>query len=116
MCNPDENERKNPMHDNNKTSSPLFPLGQTVATKGALAVCSEAHMAACLCRHQCGDWGRVCEEDAASNDAAVKNGGIILSAYPVDPAQPCKGYGANCLWIITEGDRSVTTFLLPDEY
>jgi hypothetical protein len=25
-------------------------------------------------------------------------------------------FGDNTLWIITEGDRSVTTFLLPDEY
>jgi len=25
-------------------------------------------------------------------------------------------YGDNTLWIITESDRSVTTFLLPDEY
>jgi hypothetical protein len=25
-------------------------------------------------------------------------------------------YGAIYLWIITERDRSVTTFLLPDEY
>jgi hypothetical protein len=32
------------------------------------------------------------------------------------PAKPCKGFGDNCLWIITESDRSVTTFLLPDEY
>jgi hypothetical protein len=36
--------------------------------------------------------------------------------YPIDPAKPCEGFGDNTLWIITEGDRSVTTFLLPDEY
>jgi len=29
---------------------------------------------------------------------------------------PCKGLGENTLWIITEADRSVTTFLLPGEY
>jgi len=38
------------------------------------------------------------------------------AAYPIDPAKPCKGHGDNCLWIITEADRSATTFLLPDEY
>jgi hypothetical protein len=31
-------------------------------------------------------------------------------------AKPCKGFGDNTLWIITEADRSATTFLLPDEY
>jgi hypothetical protein len=40
----------------------------------------------------------------------------FLSAYPIDPAKPCKGFGDNTLWIITEGDRSATTFLLPSEY
>ena len=64
-----------------------------------------------------GDWGTVCKEDAASNREAVRVGSRrILSAYPIDPAKPCKGFGDNTLWIITEGDRSVTTFLLPDEY
>jgi hypothetical protein len=50
------------------------------------------------------------------NDQAVEDGDRILSAYPIDPSKPCKGFGDNTLWIITEADRSVTTFLLPDEY
>ena len=40
----------------------------------------------------------------------------VLSAYAIYESKPAKGYGDNCLWIITERDRSVTTFLLPDEY
>jgi hypothetical protein len=28
----------------------------------------------------------------------------------------CAGFGANCLWITTEADRSVTTILLPVDY
>jgi hypothetical protein len=47
---------------------------------------------------------------------AVKDGSRILSAYPLDPAKSSKGYGENTLWIITEADRSMTNFLLPDEY
>lgn len=94
----------------------LFPLGQIVSTPGALEACSEAYKLECLNRHAAGDWGSVCKEDAVSNDEAVKEGHRILSAYPIAPAKPCKGFGDNCLWIITEGDRSVTTFLLPDEY
>jgi hypothetical protein len=56
------------------------------------------------------------KDDAGSNNHAIEDGGRILSAYPIDPAKPCKGFGDNTLWIITEGDRSATTFLLPEEY
>lgn len=93
-----------------------FPLGQIVATPGALAACDPHHMQTCLYRHSRGDWGNVCAEDRASNDQALIEGSRILSAYPLDPAKPSKGFGENCLWIITESDRSVTTFLLPSEY
>jgi hypothetical protein len=95
---------------------PSFELGQIVATPGALEATTDAQRLEYLARHSIGDWGYVCAEDRDSNDEAVKDGGRILSAYPLDPAKPCKGFGENTLWIITEGDRSVTTFLLPDEY
>jgi len=93
-----------------------FALGQIVATPGALAACRPDALRQCLARHVRGDWGCVDAEDRQSNDQAVLEGGRILSAYPIDPTKPSKGYGANTLWIITEGDRSVTTFLLPEEY
>jgi len=93
-----------------------FDLGQVVATPGALEACPFDHLLRCLARHARGDWGSVCPEDAARNDEALTEGSRILSAYPIDPAKPCKGFGANCLWIITEADRSATTFLLPSEY
>jgi hypothetical protein len=95
---------------------PRFQLGQIVATPGALDATTDAQRLLYLARHSIGDWGSVCTEDRESNNGAVQNGGRILSAYPIDPAKPCKGFGDNTLWIITEGDRSVTTFLLPDEY
>jgi len=63
-----------------------------------------------------GDWGCVDPEDARANAEAALCGLRIVSAYPIDPALPCAGFGKNCLWIITEADRSVTTILLPDEY
>ena len=93
-----------------------FDLGQIVSTPGALDACPRDHLMRCLARHARGDWGSVCAEDAATNDEAVTEGNRILSAYPIDPAKPCKGWGDNTLWIITEADRSVTTFLLPSEY
>jgi hypothetical protein len=72
---------------------PLFRLGQTVATQGAVAACTPDYLRQCLKRHVCGDWGHVCAEDAATNDEALELGNRILSAYPIDPAKPCKGWG-----------------------
>jgi hypothetical protein len=70
----------------------------------------------CLARHMRGDWGCVDDEDAKTNEEAVRSGSRILSAYPIGSQKPCKGFGDNTLWIITEADRSVTTFLLSEEY
>jgi hypothetical protein len=39
-----------------------FPLGQIVATPGALEACPHDHLLACLARHAQGDWGSVCRE------------------------------------------------------
>jgi hypothetical protein len=93
-----------------------FELGQVVMTPGALEALMPWQLRRYLDRHQAGDWGCVCPEDAKVNLEAVRDGYRVLSAYPIDPDKPCKGYGENCVWIITEADRSVTTFLLPDEY
>lgn len=88
-----------------------FPLGRVMATPGALET-----MARCgidghglLRRHSRGDWGNLDAHDKAANDFAVGHGLRILSAYgaPDDP---------DCLWVITEADRSVTTILRPEEY
>lgn len=98
------------------TKQKTFPLGQIVATRGVLADVDPVRMREALARHARGDWGTVCREDAARNDAALVEGWRVISAYPIDPAKPAKGFGANVFWIITEADRSVTTFLLPEEY
>jgi hypothetical protein len=108
---------------NSPTSKPpfhvpckLFELGQVVATPGALDACSRNYLGECLARHIRGDWGVVCAEDSKANFEALFAGSRILSAYRIDAEKPCKGFGQNTLRIITEADRSVTTFLLPDEY
>src|SRR5687768_6743346 len=105
-----------PVFTREKVTYPLFMLGQIVATGGAMAIGDLSLLNRCLNRHVRGDWGCVCEEDALTNNEALKMGMRILSAYAIDETQPCKGYGDNTLWIITEADRSVTTFLLPEEY
>ncbi len=88
----------------------LFPLGQIVATPGALRVMEEHGINAgeLLRRHASGDWGDLCEEDRAENDLALRDGHRIFSAYgPKDDHR---------IWVITEHDRSVTTLLTPSEY
>jgi len=47
-------------------------------------------------------------DDDLANFRAVKFGDRIVSAYHVSADAR--------LWVITEGDRSVTTLLLPEEY
>ncbi len=88
----------------------LFPLGQIVATPGALEALEHAAINAMdlIQRHQSGDWGNVPLGDAEENMRSVENGWRILSSYPISDDQN--------LWIITEADRSVTTLLLPEEY
>jgi len=93
------------------TSSPFkFPLGRVVATPGAIQALEEAGQMpqVFLRRHVQGDWGEVCAEDKRLNDASVKDGTRILSAYYTSLQEK--------LWVITEADRSATTLLLPSEY
>jgi hypothetical protein len=87
-----------------------FPLGEIVATPGALSAIEAAGQSPMefLVRHIRNDWGEVSPGDAEMNDEATLDGGRIHSAY-----RTAKG---ERLWIITERDRSVTTLLLPDEY
>jgi len=89
---------------------PLFPLGQVVATPGALDALEYAEQTPVefLARHARGDWGVVDEEDGTENDLSVKQGFRILSAYLLSTSVK--------IWIITEADRSATTILLPEEY
>lgn len=89
---------------------PLFPLGQIVATPGALDALEKAGQTPLefLTRHVHGDWGDVCEVDAEANQQALQDGSRILSAYHLKTGVK--------LWIITEADRSSTVCLLPEEY
>lgn len=91
-------------------AKPLFELGQVVATTGAYLAMKESgdNPAEYLARHITGDWGNVPPEDAAENELSVREGFRILSSYRLSDGTR--------IWIITEADRSVTTFLLPEEY
>lgn len=98
-----------------RVEQPPIRLGHVVMTPGAEELIAQYPrlLQASLARHQAGDWGVV---DPEENNRALREGTRLLSAYPIDPNKPSKGYGDNTLWIITEWDRSVTTLLLPGEY
>ncbi len=93
-----------------------FKLGKTVITPGALETLEKANQLPdiFLHKHQLGEWGDICGEDADLNNEAIANEGIpdkqmrVMSVYKTDKNET--------IWVITEWDRSVTTLLLPCEY
>ena len=91
-------------------TSPLFPLGDLVATPGALSLLERYRInpLSLLARHLQGDWGNVSDDDRAANDDAVRLGNRILSSYSLGENDK--------VWIITEHDRSSSCILLPSEY
>ncbi len=87
-----------------------FPLGQIVATPGALEALRTNNQAPIhfLARHAQGDWGDVDADDWKENDYSLTHALRLLSAYSLNDGTK--------IWIITEADRSATTILLPSEY
>ena len=94
---------------NQPANKQLFPLGQVVSTLGALGLMkdNEINGPELLRRHCTGDWGELSEDDKQENELSLKEGFRILSSYDTVGGK---------IWIITEADRSATTFLLPSEY
>ena len=86
----------------------LFPLGTIAITPAAIGALLFLDIIRALGRHSRGDWGQVCEEDRVANDQALNVGTRLLSVY--------EGTNGIRFWIITEGDRSATTILLPNDY
>ena len=89
-----------------------FDLGVCVVTQGIhqlqkSAADADKDLSPFITRHLSGDWGNTPDDDKILNDEATKNGSRIMSSYL---------FNDNRIWIITEGDRSVTTVLLPSEY
>ena len=103
-------QQKEPSFRQPITKQPLFDLGQLVATPGALTALEKAGQNAMefLSRHVTGDWGDIPEEDCKENQYSLEHGFRLLSSYRTNADQ--------VVWVITEGSRSHTTLLLPDEY
>lgn len=90
--------------------TPMFALGQVVATPAALNAMTELDISPLelIHRHVTGDWGDMGAEDQQQNLLAIHSGRRIFSSYKIGATTK--------IWIITEADRSSTTLLLPDEY
>lgn len=88
-----------------------FEPGRICFTQGALLALSRVDVRVpvdLLRAHITGHYGDLDAHDRAINDRAVRDGSRILSQYTLASGER--------IWIITEPDRSATTFLLPDEY
>lgn len=87
-----------------------FPLGQLVATPGALEAIEEAGQSPrefLRCHAQL-EQGCLSDADHQENLFSVDKPLRIFSSFKTK--KDCK------LWVITEADRSATTILLPEEY
>jgi len=91
------------------SKQPLFSLGQIVATPALLRHFEQNQVSSWhyLQRHVTGDFGDLDESDKAENELSIERGFRILSSYLI---------AGEKVWIITEADRSATTFLFPSEY
>jgi hypothetical protein len=87
-----------------------FKPGRILATPAALEVIADAKASIIelLTRHIRGDFGDLSESDHQQNELAVATGQRILSSYVLPNEQT--------VWLVTEWDRSATTFLLPGDY
>ena len=91
-------------------SAKRFAPSSVVATPGALEAlrASGDDPFVLLQQHLNGEWGDVDEHDRRENEMSVQRGWRILSSYKLKDGTR--------IWLITEADRSCTTFLLPEEY
>jgi len=96
----------------------LFPHGKLGLSPGVVkAMQAESEMTGTeplrvpltlLALHVHGDYGNIDSEDWTANENAIIDGGCILSAHTLTTGQ--------IVWVLTEADRTSTTFILPEEY
>lgn len=94
---------------------PLFDLGMTVGTPAAIKLLDELQIlpAKYFRHHAQGTWGRLNASDRAKNDAAIIDGGPIVSSYAIK--------GSQGIFVITDainedGIRLSTRIILKSEH
>jgi len=90
-----------------RTSMPQFEIGQTYATPAAAEFLTSNEATRLLQFHTRGYWDEMDSEDILENELSVEKGFRVFSAYTVRGRK---------IWVITEADRSYTTFLFPSDY
>jgi hypothetical protein len=85
-----------------------FDPGQLVASAVEAFAAPGESPYAYLLRHVAGDWGGIHPDDVIENETGLRHGFRLLSCYRLN--------SGTIVWCITEADRSMTTFLLPEEY
>jgi hypothetical protein len=88
---------------------PRFLLGNPMASRRAKEALAEdaSQIARLLRRHVTADWGEISAEQRRRNFWAIHNGGLIMSQHEV--------FGGERIYLVTDADRSRTSFLLPSE-
>jgi hypothetical protein len=103
---------------------PLFRIGRTFATPGALALLQRhgIHAGYLLRRHSSGDFGDVNADSVRDNLRAVADGSRVLSSYrllddlTLARMTPEEKRRSHTVWCITEADQSSTTLLADSEF
>lgn len=87
-----------------------FPLGSLQATPAALEVLERSgeDPYSLIMRHANCDWGTCCSADCKANEEAVRMGLRVLSMFETKLGEK--------VWVVTEGDRSSTTVIIPSDY
>jgi hypothetical protein len=89
----------------------LFSLGRITARDGVHQIIHQQgrwEITHFLWRHHHADWGEIDWEDIQQNEFQLARGGKLFSAYTLTTGDR--------VWITTEGDRSLTTLAVPEEY
>jgi hypothetical protein len=94
---------------------PLFKPGRSIATAAAVEAMKEAGQDPneLLRRHVTGDWGNISPDVREENEASVRR--VFTTQRPRIFSSYTMQTGID-IWLFTEADRSVTTYLLPEEY
>lgn len=99
---------------------PLFDLGSIRATPRALTLISlgRVRVLTLLARHVSGDWGTAPPRIVKANELALSQGGELISIYNLSESEAHSRTNrfTTLICLVTESDRSVTTFLVPEEY
>lgn len=91
-------------------TKPLFRCGTTVLTPKVIAIAPDVDLVSLLNRHVRGDWGDTDPDGQRANQNALENGFQVLSVYNTSATSEGE------IWLMTDANRSTTTFLLPSEY